>query len=186
MRNGTDPATLSVKGTLSGKWADMAELTVWTFPTPDAAAMVAARLRNLCTRTLIRLDDAALVSWPEHCLLPALRPLAELPRSWKLDDAFWGLLGGMLFRRGQLPACQDRGQGSLGEGLAALGIDADLLDTLRASIVRGTSALLLLVDAENVRRIAMAIDGMSFTLVQAPLSAGQEQRLRSTFSTFAD
>lgn len=186
MRTGTGPATLRVEGTLSAKWADMAELTVWTFPTPDAATTVVARLRNLCTRKLIRLEDAALVSWPEQRLIPTLRALAELPRSWELDDAFWGLLGGMLFRRGQLPAWQDASQSSPGDGLAALGMDADLLDTVRARVVRGTSALLLLVDAENVRRIAMAIDGMHFTLVQAPLSAGQEQCLRSTFSTQAD
>jgi uncharacterized membrane protein len=175
-----------MEDTLSRKWADMAELTVWTFPTPDAATTVATRLCNLCTRNLIRLDDAALVSWPEQQLLPTLRPLTELPRSWKLDDAFWGLLSAMLFRRGQLPAWQDVSQGSLSEGLAALGIDADLLDILRARIVTGTSALLLMADAENARRIGMAIDGMSFTLFQAPLSTGQEQRLRSTFSTFAD
>lgn len=164
----------------------MAELTVWTFPTPDAAVMVAARLRNLCAHNLIRLDDGALVFWPEQCLFPTLRPLAELPRSWQLDDAFWGLLGGMLFRNGQLPASQDASQKSLGAGLVALGIDAGLLDTLRAGVIQGTSALLLLVDAENTRRIAMTIDGMRFTLVQAPISAAQEQRLRSTFSAFAD
>ncbi len=164
----------------------MAELTVWTFPTPDAAATVAARLSKLCTHNLIRLDDAALVSWPEQHLLPTLRPLAELPRSWKLDDAFWNLLGGMLFRCGPLPVWQDASRGSLDVGLAAIGIDVDLLDTLRARVIQGTSALLLLVNAENARRIAMAINGMSFTLIQAPLSTGQEQHLRSTFSTFAD
>lgn len=183
---GAGPATLRVKGILNGKWADVAELTVWTFPTPDAAATVASRLRNLCTCHLIRLEDAALVSWPEERLRPVLQPLAELPRSWKLDDAFWGLLGGVLFCRGQLPAWQDASEGLQGEELAPLGIHADLLDTLRASIVRGTSALLLMVDAENARRIALAIDGMSFTLIQAPLSAGQEQHLRSNFSTAAD
>lgn len=182
MRIGRGPATLSAKGTLSKKWADMAELTVWTFQTPDAAAMVAARLRNLCARNLIRLDDGALVSWPEQDLHPALRPLGELPRSWQLDDAFWGLLGGMLFRNGQLSAPQDAGQGSLAEGLPALGIEAHLLDTVRARMIQGTSALLLLVDAENARRIAMAIDGMRFTLIQVPLSVGQEQHLRSTFA----
>lgn len=175
-----------MEGILSGKWANVVELTVWTFPTLDAATMAAARLRNLCACNLIRLDDGALVAWPDQHLLPALRPLAELPRSWMLDDGFWNLLGGMLFRHGQHSAAQDTDQGSLGAGLAALGISVDLLDTLRAGVIQGTSALLLLVDAENARRIGIAIDGMSFTLIQASLSAGQEQHLRSTFSTFAD
>lgn len=164
----------------------MVELTIWTFPTPDAAATVVARLSNLCTRNLIRLDDAALVAWPEQRPLPTLRPLAELPRSWRLDDAFWGLLAGMLFRRAQLPAWQDTSQGTLGDGLAALGIGAELLETVRTRVLPGTSALLLLVDGENARRISMAIDGMSFTLVATPLSPGQEQQLRSTFGAFAD
>lgn len=164
----------------------MINLTIWMFPTPDAARMVAARLGHLCAHNLIRLEDAALVFWPDQRLLPTLRPLAELPRSWNLDDAFWGLLGGMLFRRGQMPAWHDASRSAPKEDLAALGMSADLLDTVRAQVVRGTSALLLLVDAENARRIGMAIDGMRFTLIHAPLSAGHEQSICSTFSTCAD
>jgi uncharacterized membrane protein len=164
----------------------MVDLTVWTFATPYGAETVVSRLTHLCAYQLIRLEDAALACWPEQRSAPSVRPLAELPRSWRLDDAFWGLLAGMLFHRNRLPAWQAEGQNPLSEGLAALGLDGELLGVIRARVVQGTSALLLLVDAENARRIAVAIEGMSFTVVEQPLSPGQEQRLRSTFSAFAD
>jgi uncharacterized membrane protein len=164
----------------------MVELTVWTFATPYGAEAVVNRLQNLCARDLIRIHDAALVSWPERRPVPLVRPLGEIPRSWKLDDAFWGLLAGMLFHHAQLPAWQTEEPGHLSEGMAALGIDEELLAMLRGRLVRGTSALLLLLDAENARRIAMSIDGMSFTFAEAPLSPGQVHWLRCTFSAFAD
>lgn len=164
----------------------MAELTVWTFATPYGAEAVVRRLQNLCSRELISIHDAAIVAWPERRAAPQVKPLGELPRGWKLDDAFWGLLAAVLFHTAQLSGWQAEGQGSLSESMAALGMSDELIAAVRARIERGTSALLLLVDAENARRIAMAIDGMSFSLVEAPLSPGQVQRLRSTFSMWAD
>lgn len=160
----------------------MTNLSLWTFPTPYGAGAVVTRLKKLCAHQLIRIDDGALLTWPEGRHVPTLRPLAELPRAWKLDDAFWGLLAGMLFHRSQLPAWLPAARGVLADGLAALGIGAEPLEMVRAHVVPGTSALLLVVDHESARRIHHALDGMSFTLAESALSSGQEQRLRSTFS----
>jgi uncharacterized membrane protein len=164
----------------------MVELTLWAFPTSYSADAVVNRLKHLCGHQLIRVEDGALVCWPERRPVPTVKPLAELPRRWRLDDAFWGLLAGMLFHQAQLPGCRAEGQNPLSEGLAALGLDGELLAAVRARVVAGTSGLLLVVDAENARRIGMAIEGMPFTIVERPLSPPQEQRLRSTFGAFAD
>lgn len=157
-------------------------LTVWTFPTPYGAEAVVSRLHALAASELIRLGDAALVTWPSGRTAPIVEPLADLQRSWMLDDAFWGVLAGALFHCPQPAAASDAGDP--GQELAALGLNAAALDAMRTQVVAGTSALLLIVEAEVARRIAYALDGMPYQLTRVPLSAGQAQRLRSTFSSF--
>lgn len=161
------------------------ELTVWHFPSPYAAEAVVTRLQALSAAELIRLDDAALVSWPRGRHAPCLRILAELPRNWVLDDAFWGILAGALFHPERLDPGPER-TGALGELLASLGLSAELLDSVRGLVVEGTSALLLLIEPEVTRRIRAALDGMGYTLIAAPLSLGQQQSLRSVFSAQAE
>lgn len=160
----------------------MVRLTVWTFPSPYDAEAVVTRLQALAASELIRLDDAALVTWPRGRQAPLLKPLAELPRCWMLDDAFWGLLAGVLFRRTVLSPTADADGIDLGHGLASLGLGPDVLDAIRALVVEGTSALLLLIETEVVRRIRTAFAGMGYTLVEAPLTLDQQQSLRSVFS----
>lgn len=163
----------------------MIQLTVWKFPSPYDAEAVVTRLQALSASELIRLDDAALVSWPRGRPAPCLKILADLPRSWMLDDAFWGILAGALFHTERFDAGPVGGN-TIGDLLASLGLSAEVLDRIRGLVVEGTSALLLLVDTEVVRRIRAALDGMGFTLIEAPLSLGQQQWLRSVFSAQAD
>lgn len=161
------------------------ELTIWQFPSPYGAGAVVTRLQTLSACELIRLDDAALVTWPRGRQMPILKPLAELPRCWMLDDAFWGLLSGVLFHPERLDSGVAGGT-ALSELLASLGLSAEVLDSIRGLVVEGTSALLLLIEPEVTRRIRAALDGMGYTLIEAPLSLGQQQWLRSAFSAQAD
>lgn len=139
-----------------------------------------SRLQTLAASELIRLSDAAIVTWPWGRTTPIVEPLADLQRSWMLDDAFWGMLAGALFAFSQPAAASDaRGPD---QELAALGLNAAVLNAMRAQIVAGTSALLLIVEAEVARRIAYALEGMPYRLISAPLSVGQVERLRNTFS----
>lgn len=164
----------------------MVKFTVWTFPTPYGAGAVVTRLKNLCTHELIRIGDAVLISWPQGRPAPLMVPLADLPRGWKLDDAFWGLLVGVLFHCDQEAAGPVAGANEFSDGLAALGISTEVLDIVRARIVEGTSALVLLIEAEVARRIAHAFDGMPFALIEVPILARQELWLRTTFSALAE
>lgn len=163
----------------------MVKLTIWMFPAPYSAEAVVTRLQALSASELIRLDDAALVSWPRGRHTPCLKPLAELPRRWMLDDAFWGIVAGALFHPERLKS-GTAGESVIGEALASLGLGAEVLDSIRGLVVEGTSALLLLVETEVARRIGTALDGMGYTLLEAPLSLGQQQSLRSAFSAQAD
>lgn len=159
----------------------MVRLTVWTFPSPYDAETVVSRLRALAASELIRLDDAALVTWPRGRQAPLLRPLAELPRCWKLDDACWGFLAGALFRRNLLDPTAATDARELGHSPASLGLSPAMLDSIGALVVEGTSALVLLIETEVVRRIRTAFEGMGYTLVEAPLTLDQQQSLRSLF-----
>jgi uncharacterized membrane protein len=143
------------------------------------------RLQALSATGLIWLDDAALVSWTRGRHSPCLKVLGELPRSWKLDDAFWGTLAGALFHTERLDTGA-AGSGALGELLASLGLGAEVLDMIRGLVVEGTSALLLLIEPEVLRRIRAALDGMGYTLIEAPLSLSQQQSLRRAFSAQGD
>lgn len=163
----------------------MIALTVWRFPSPYGAEAVVTRLHALSTSELIRLDDAALVAWPRGRHTPCLKILTELPRSWMLDDAFWGMLAGALFHPERLGAGAAGGD-AIGELLASLGLSAEVLDRIRGLVVEGSSALLLLIEPEVTRRIRAALDGMGYALIEAPLSLGQQQWLRSAFSAHAD
>lgn len=163
----------------------MVELTVWRFPSPYGAEAVVTRLQTLSASELIRLDDAALVTWPRGRRTPCLKILAELPRCWMLDDAFWGILASALFHPERLDSGIASG-GAIGDLLASLGLSAEVLESIRGLVVEGTSALLLLIETEVVRRIRAALDGMGYTLIEVPLSIGQQQWLRSAFSAQGD
>jgi uncharacterized membrane protein len=163
----------------------MMELTVWRFPTPYGAEAVVTRLQTLSASELIRLDGAALVSWPRGRSTPCLKILADLPRSWMLDDAFWGLLAGALFHAERFDAGAVGG-GPISEILASLGLSAEVLDSIRGLVVEGTSALLLLIEAEVVRRMRAALDGTGYALIETPLSISQQEWLRRAFSAQGD
>jgi uncharacterized membrane protein len=168
----------------SGK--PMVKLTIWIFPTPYGAEAVVTRLQALAASELIRLDDAALVTWPQGRQAPLLKPLTELPRCWMLDDAFWGFLCGVLFHCHQPGTELSAEADVIGTALAQLGLSAEILETTRQRVVEGRSALLLLIEAEVERRIRHAFEGMGYTLIEAPLSIGQQQSLRSAFSAQGD
>ncbi len=164
----------------------MVRFTVWTFPNPYDAEAVVTRLKNLCVHELIRIGDAAVVTWPHGRPVPEIVLPEDLPCGWKLDNAFWEFLIGVLFHCDYLTHDPATGTNKPGSKLADMGISTELLDEVRGRIVAGTSALLLFVEAEVVRRIVHAFDGMPFVLVDAPISSEQEQWLRTTFSPQSD
>jgi uncharacterized membrane protein len=72
----------------------MATLTVWKFDTPDGAERATETLADLQKQELIKVHDAAVVSWPEGRKKPKTRQLSGLAGAGALGGAFWGLLFG--------------------------------------------------------------------------------------------
>ena len=75
----------------------MATLTVLKFDTVDGAENELKVIEDLSKQQMIKLHDAAIVTWPEGKTKPKTEHLIHLTRIGALSGAFWGLLFGILF-----------------------------------------------------------------------------------------
>jgi uncharacterized membrane protein len=160
----------------------MATLTVWKFDDADTAEQVVEKVQALQKQELIQLRDAAIVSWPEDKKKPKTRHLADLTGAGALGGAFWGLLFGLIFFVPLLGLAVGAAAGALGGSLANAGIDKDFIESARARITKGTSALFLLTSDAVMDRVHAAFEGMHAELIQTNLSADQEEQLRHAFA----
>jgi len=160
----------------------VATLTVWKFPTPSGADQAEHTLEVLQKQELIRVHDAAIVSWTEGAKKPKTRQLASTKGAGALGGAFWGLLFGLIFFVPLLGMAIGAGMGALAGSLADVGINDDFIKKVRAEITPGTSALLLLSSDAVMDKVHQAFEGQPMQLVQTNLSGEQEGKLREVFS----
>jgi uncharacterized membrane protein len=69
---------------------------VWKFATADGAATTEDTLRSLQKQELIRIYDAAVVSWPEGARKPKTSQMNNLVGAGALGGMFWGLRDAVL------------------------------------------------------------------------------------------
>lgn len=160
----------------------MATLTVWKFPTPLGADQAEHTLENLQKQELIKIHDAAIVSWPEGAKKPKTRQLASTTGAGALGGAFWGLLFGLIFFVPLLGMAIGAGMGALAGSMTDVGINDEFIKKLRAEITPGTSALLLMTSEGVLDKVKDAFEGQPMQLVQTNLSKEQEDKLREVFS----
>jgi uncharacterized membrane protein len=160
----------------------MATLTVWKFPTADGAAQAQGTLEELVREELIKVHDAAIVTWPEGARKPKTKQLNDLVGAGTLGGMFWGLLFGLLFFVPLLGAAIGAGMGALSGHLADVGIDDRFIDSVRSEVEPGTSALFLMSSDAVLDRVEGAFAGTSATLVHTNLSDDQERALREVFA----
>src|SRR3954447_11629711 len=122
----------------------MATLTVWKFDTAEGANQAEAALEVLAKQELIKIHDAATVSWPANKKKPKTRQLASLTGAGALGGAFWGLLFGLLFFVPLLGLAIGAAAGALGGAMSDVGIDDDFIKSVRDQIQPGTSALFVM------------------------------------------
>lgn len=158
---------------------DMANLTVWRFPTVAGAEDAEFRLKVLQAEELIEVHDAAVVTWREGAK-PRTRQLANLAGA--MGGAFWGLLFGMLFFVPLLRLTAGAAGGVLSGALTDVGIDDEFIKAVRASVTPGTSALFLLASDPVLARVHEAFAGTEAELIRTNLSADQEAALRAVFA----
>ena len=159
----------------------MGTLTVWKFQDPEGATKAVDILEGLQKQELIKVQDAATVTWPEGAKKPRTRQLASLTGAGALGGAFWGLLFGLLFFIPLIGMAVGAAVGALSGSLADVGIDDDFIASIRSKVTPGTSALFALTSDAVIDKVHDAFAGMDAELVSTNLSADEEARLREVF-----
>jgi uncharacterized membrane protein len=162
----------------------MATLTALKFDTPDGAAQMEALMLDLQKQQLIRVEDAAIVTWPPGKKKPQTRQLQSLAGPGALMGAFWGLLFGLLFFVPFLGMAIGAGMGALAASMADVGINDKFINEARSKVTEGTSALFLLTSGAVEDRVTEAIKARAprFEIISTNLSKEQEDKLREVFA----
>lgn len=159
----------------------MATLTVWKFDSADGASQAENTLQGLVKQELIKVYDAAVVSWPAGAKKPKTQQLNNLVGAGAVGGMFWGMLFGLLFFIPLLGAAIGAGMGALGGALSDVGIDDDFIKSVRDQVEPGTSALFVMTGDAVMDKVREAFAGQKLTLIQTNLSNDQEAALRQTF-----
>jgi uncharacterized membrane protein len=161
----------------------MATLTVWKFPTALGADEAEKTLERLAKQELIKLHDAAVVSYPEGAKKPKTRQLAGTTGAGAVGGAFWGLLFGLIFFVPLLGVAVGAGMGALAGSLTDVGISDDFIRKVRDEVTPGTSALFVLSSDAVMDKVHEAFAGQSIHLIESNLSKEEETKLQEVFST---
>lgn len=159
----------------------MATLTVLEFPTAEGAETMLSTLQDLQKQQLIQVEDGAIITWPVGAKKPKTKQLSDATGVGALGGAFWGMLFGLLFFVPFFGLAIGAGIGALMGHFARYGIDQDFIDQVRAKVTPGTSALFLMTSGAVVDKVAEAVKGQQFEIIQTNLSKEQEDKLREDF-----
>jgi uncharacterized membrane protein len=159
----------------------MATVTVLEFPTVDGAKNVLGRIQELQKQQLIKLHDAAIVSWPAGKRRPNTRQLVDLVGMGATRGMFWGMLLGLIFAAPLFGMALGAAFGALGGAFQDYGINDDFIKQVRAKVTEGTSALFLMTSDAVMDRVVDAMKGVKFEIIATNLSKEQEQKLREAF-----
>jgi len=159
----------------------MATLLVFKFPTAEGAGTMLSTLESLQKQQLIQIEDGAIVTWPAGASKPKTKQLTSMTGVGALGGAFWGFLFGLLFFVPFFGLAVGAAVGALMGHFAHYGIDQSFIDQVRSKITPGTSALFLLSSGAVVDKVADAVKGQQFEIIQTNLSKEQEEKLRADF-----
>lgn len=160
----------------------MATFTVWRFDSADGAERAISTLQSLQSQELIKIHDAAAVTWEEGKRKPKTRQLHNLAGAGAMGGAFWGMLFGLLFFMPLLGMAVGAAVGGLTGSLADVGIDDKFIAEVRESVTPGTSALFVLTSEAVTDKVADAFTGTRAHLIHTNLSDEEESRLRDVFA----
>ena len=161
----------------------MATLTVLKFGSADAAEKCLTLIQDLQKQALIKLHDAAIVTWPDGAKKPKTRQLVDLTGAGAWNGAFWGMLFGLIFFVPFFGAAVGALMGALAGHFADYGIDDNFVKDVRGKITPGTSALFLLTSDAVTDKVVDAAKTMpKFEIITTNLPKEQEQKLREAFA----
>ncbi len=160
----------------------MATVTVLKFPTTDGANSALTRLGELQKQALIKIHDAAIVTWPQGKKAPKTKQLVELVGMGAMSGMFWGTLLGFIFAVPLFGMAVGAAFGALGGAFRDYGIDDDFIKQVRTKVTEGTSALFLMTSDAVMDRVVDGMKGFKFEILATNLSKEQEQKLREAFA----
>jgi len=160
----------------------MTTLSVLEFNSPDGADQALRILQRLQQQQLIKLLDAAVVTWPQGSKGPKTRQMVSTVRAGALGGAFWGFLIGLIFFVPLLGLAIGAAGGAIGGALTDYGIDDNFIKQIREKVKPGTSALFLMSAHAVVDRVVAELKSLNPELITSNLSDEQESRLRELFA----
>lgn len=159
----------------------MATFSVLKFETPNGAENALSTIQDLTRQQLIKLHDAAVVTWPNGKKKPKTRQLHNVAAIGAFGGAFWGMLFGILFFVPLLGMAMGAAMGALTGSLRDVGINDDFIKDCREKITEGTSALFLMTTDATQDKVIDAMKQHQFEIVTTNLSKDQEDALRAAF-----
>jgi uncharacterized membrane protein len=160
----------------------MATVTVLKFSTADGANGALNAIKDLQKQHLIKLHDAAIVSWPAGRKSPKTKQLVDLVGMGATSGMFWGMLLGFIFAAPLFGMAVGAAFGALGGAFRDYGIDDDFIKHVRTQVTEGTSALFLMTSEAVMDRVVEMMKNVKFEIIATNLSKEQEQKLREAFS----
>src|SRR5262249_51520901 len=137
---------------------------------------------QLQKQELIKVQDAAMVSWPSGAKKPKTKQLSSLTGAGALGGAFWGLLFGLIFFIPILGLAIGAATGAIAGSRTHVGIDKDFIESVRNRVTPGTSALFVMTSDAVMDRVIPAFEEDRPELIQTNLSAEDEANLREAFA----
>ena len=160
----------------------MAAVTVLKFSEPDGAEKALSQIQALQKEHLIKLLDAAIVSWPHGKKSPKTRQLIDLVTVGAMGGMFWGLLLGVIFLTPLFGMAIGAAFGAMGGAFRDYGIDDDFIKRVRSAVTEGTSALFLMTSDAVIDRVSERMKSFKFEILATNLTKEQEDQLRELFS----
>ena len=160
----------------------MTTLTALKFSEAEGAKTMLGKVSDLQSQRLIKVIDAAIVSWPQGKKKPKTRHLADMAGAGALSGAFWGMLFGMIFFVPLFGMAVGAAMGALAGSFSKYGIDENFVEQVREKVTEGTSALFLLTSDAVRDKVIDALKGVEFEIIASNLSKEQEEELQAAFS----
>jgi uncharacterized membrane protein len=155
----------------------MSTLVAVTYDDEFKAAEVLATLRRLQSEYLIDLEDAAYVTKGTDGTVK-VHQNHSLSGAGALGGGFWGLLFGLIFFVPILGLAVGAGLGALIGHYSDYGIDKQFMESLRAQMKPGSSAIFVLVRKSTPDKVIPEIAKYGGTVVQTNLSDDAEKKLQ--------
>jgi len=160
----------------------MATLTVLKFSNTDGAEKMLDKIQSLQKAELIKIQDAAIVTWPVGKKAPKTKQLVNLAGMGALQGAFWGMLFGLIFFVPFFGLAVGAAMGALSGKMSDYGISDDFIKKTRDQITEGTSALFLMTSDAVQDKVLEELKGNEFELIASNMTKEQEDQLRAAFA----